>query len=119
MVQDGQVVLIRFLETDQSQGKLRPALVIRRLPGRHDDWLTCLISSNLRQQLSGFDELIGEEDADYKSSGLKTASVIRIARLAIVEQRLFVGSIGRISEERLKAIKSRLSRWISESPQSA
>ncbi|HEX9737519.1 MAG TPA: type II toxin-antitoxin system PemK/MazF family toxin [Thermoanaerobaculia bacterium] len=74
MVQDGQVVLIRFPDADQSAGKLRPALVIRRLPGRHDDWLTCLISSNLRQHVSGFDEL--------------------------------------------KSIKIRLSRWISESPQS-
>jgi len=118
MVQDGQVVLIRFPDADQSAGKLRPALVIRRLPGRHDDWLTCLISSNLRQHVSGFDELIEDRDDDFKSSGLKVASVIRIARLATVEQRLFVGSMGRISEERLKSIKIRLSRWISESPQS-
>ena len=66
----------------------------------------------------GFDELIEEEHADFKSSGLKTASVIRIARLAIVEQRLFVGSMGRVFEDRLTAIKARLSRWISESPQS-
>lgn len=62
MIQDGQIVLIRFPESDQSKGKLRPALVIRRLPGRHDDWLICSISSQVSRQLPGFDELIRDTD---------------------------------------------------------
>ena len=76
MVQDGQVVLVRFPQADQQAGKLRPALVIRRLPGRHDDWLISLISSNLSQQLPDFDELIRETDEDFATSGLKVASLI-------------------------------------------
>jgi len=36
MIQEGYVVLFRFLQTDREQSKLRPALVIRKLPGRHD-----------------------------------------------------------------------------------
>ncbi len=118
IVQDGQVVLIRFPEPDQSTGKLRPVLVVRRLPGRYDDWLVCLISSKLSEQVPGFDELVREKDEDFASSGLKTTSLIRIARLATVEQRSFVGSIGRVSDERLKTVKGRLSRWIAESPKS-
>ncbi len=118
MVQDGQIVLVRFPQTDQTTGKLRPALVIRRLPGRHEDWVICLISSALSRQISGFDEVIREADEDFEASGLKTTSLIRIARLATVDQQLFIGSIGRVSDERLHAIKSRLSRWISESPRS-
>lgn len=118
MVRDGQIVLIRFPRVDQQPGKLRPALVIRRLPGRHDDWLISLISSNLSQQIPGFDELIRETDEDFPTSGLKVASLIRIGRLATVDQRLFIGSIGRLSDERVQSIKSRLSRWISESPRS-
>jgi mRNA-degrading endonuclease toxin of MazEF toxin-antitoxin module len=118
MIQDGQVVLIRFPQADHNAGKLRPALVVRRLPGRHDDWLISLISSNISQQIADFDELIRETDDDFATSGLKVASLIRIGRLATVDQRLFIGSIGRLSDGRVQEIKSRLSRWISESPRS-
>ncbi len=116
MVQDGQIVLIRFPRSDQTPGKLRPALVVRRLPGRHDDWLICLISTKLSRRVPGFDELIKESDDNFEATGLKTTSLIRIALLATVEQQLFVGSIGRVTEERLASIKSRLARWIQESP---
>ncbi len=119
MVQDGQIILIRFPRSDQIIGKLGPALVVRRLPGRHDDWLICLISTKLFQRIPGFDELIQESDDDFATSGLKTTSLIRIALLATVEQRLFVGSIGRVADERLGSVKGRLARWISESPVSA
>jgi mRNA interferase MazF len=116
IVQDGQIVLIDFPQPDQSTGKLRPALVIRRLPGRHDDWLICLISTQLSQLLPGFDELVQVTDQDFEASGLKKTSVIRISRLATVEQRLFVGSIGQLSAERMLAVKGRLARWITETP---
>lgn len=114
-IQDGQVVLCRFPHTDGSTGKLRPALVVRRLPGRLADWLICPISSNLSQGVRGFDEAIETTDADFPISGLKTASVVRIARLASVEQRFLVGSIGRVAANRLRVIKKRLAEWLMES----
>ncbi len=36
MMQEGQVVLFKFPQTDQTPGKYRPALVIRKLPGKYD-----------------------------------------------------------------------------------
>jgi mRNA interferase MazF len=47
MIREGQVVLFRFPQTNQTAGKLRPALIIRKVPGPHDDWLICMISSQL------------------------------------------------------------------------
>jgi len=93
MIQEGQIVLFKFLQTDQTLGKLCPALVIRRLPGIHDDWLICMISSQLSQQIPGFDEVIKEEDADFEQSGLKTSSVVRISRLAVVNRNILLGSM--------------------------
>lgn len=49
MIQEGQITLFKFHQTDQAPGKLRPALVLRKLPGAHDDWLICMISSQLSQ----------------------------------------------------------------------
>ena len=37
MIREGHVVLFRFPQTDQSRGKLRPALVVRKLPGQRGE----------------------------------------------------------------------------------
>jgi mRNA interferase MazF len=52
MISEGQVVLFRFFQTDQQQGKLRPALVLRELPGQYDDWLSS-VRQNLSRWISG------------------------------------------------------------------
>lgn len=112
MIQEGQITLFRFPQTDQAAGKLRPALVLRKLPGPYDDLLICMVSSQLSQEIPEFDEVLYENDPDFKQSGLKTSSVIRISRLAVVNKDILLGSIGHISDERLNIIKSRLSNWI-------
>lgn len=112
MIQEGQIVLFRFPQTDQALGRLRPALVLRRLPGPHDDWLVCMLSSQLSQAIAGFDETIDEEDAEFEQSGLKTPSVIRISRLAVADKDILLGSIGSISADRLSRTRHRLSTWI-------
>ena len=48
MKKAGQVVLLRFPQTDLEQGKLRPALLLGKLPGEYDNWLICMISSQTR-----------------------------------------------------------------------
>ena len=108
----GQIVLFRFPQTDLEQGKLRPALLLGRLPGEYDDWLICMISSRIRHCVPGFDEVVQETDADFAASGLKLASVIRVGRLAVVEGEILLGAIGQIAAERLQRIKSRLAEWL-------
>lgn len=112
MIHEGQMVLFRFPQADQAQGKLRPALVVRKLPGVYDDWLICMVSSRVFQRVVGFDELIANEDSDFSSSGLKSASVVRISRLAVVESSVLCGAIGAVSDERISRIKRTLASWI-------
>lgn len=112
MIQEGQITLFRFPQTDQAPGKLRPALVLRKIPGPYDDWLICMVSSQLSQELPEFDVVLYENDSDFEQSGLKTSSVIRISRLAVVSKDFLLGSIGNIGDDRLNLIKSRLSTWI-------
>jgi mRNA interferase MazF len=113
MKQAGQVVLFRFPQADLEEGKLRPALLLRRLPGEYDDWLICMISSQMRHYIPEFDEIIRESDPDFAESGLKTSSVIRIGRLAAVEGEILLGAIGQIAPERLQRIKGHLAEWLS------
>jgi mRNA interferase MazF len=115
MKRAGQIVTFRFPQTDMEEGKLRPALLLGKLPGKHDDWLVCMISAQLRHAIPEFDEIVHESDPDFADSGLKVSSVIRIGRLAVVESGMLLGSIGHISHQRLQHIIMRLTEWLMRS----
>jgi mRNA interferase MazF len=112
----GQIELVRFPHVDLSPGKPRPVLLLASVPGPYDDWLVCMISSKLHQEVQGFDDVIAADDADFAPSGLKGASVFRIARLAVVTDELMLGGIGEISEARLARIRTSVANWIQGAP---
>jgi len=112
MISEGQIVLFRFPYTDMAEGKLRPALVLRKLPGNFDDWLICMISSQIQHQALGIDERIKPDDDDFTQSGLKLESIIKVCRLAVVEGSILLGNTGQINNSRLKKIKKNLAAWI-------
>lgn len=114
MKKAGQVILIRFLQTNLEEGKLRPAFLLGKLPGEFDDWLICMISSQTRQYIADFDEIVKDGDDDFEQSGLKVTSVIRVGRLAVVSGEILLGAIGEISLERLYRVKQHLSNWLFE-----
>jgi mRNA interferase MazF len=109
----GQIVLFRFPRTDWGEDKLRPAMLLAALPGPFDDWLVCMISSQITQAVPEFDEIIGDTDPDFADSGLKVTSVIRIGRLAVVDGAILLGAIGEIGPERLERVRKRLAKWLS------
>ena len=113
MISDGQITLFKFPQTDQQTGKLRPALVLRKMPGRYNDWLICMISSKLHQKIQELDEVITTEDSDFIQSALKLPSVIRVSRLAVVEGDILLGKLGQISHDRLSKVKQNFAKWIS------
>jgi mRNA interferase MazF len=115
VIKSGQIALFKFPQTDLAPGKLRPALLLAPLPSGRGDWLVCMISSQLAQAVAGVDDIITQTDADFAVSGLKTASVIRLTRLAVVADSVFLGLLGEISADRLKELKKRLARWIESS----
>ena len=111
MIEEGQIVLFRFPKSDFRHSKIRPALVVRKLPGDYDDWLLCMISSRMFHK-TDFDEVIGPEDDDFVTSGLKKVSLIRSTRIAVVNAALLEGAIGRISEKRLNRVKTKIVDWL-------
>jgi mRNA interferase MazF len=87
--------------------KNRPAIFLREMP-RYRDVLVCGVSTQLHQEVKGFDEVIQRSDLDFASTGLKTASLIRLGFLAVLPQNAVIRSIGRISPERHKRLLKRL-----------
>lgn len=112
MKKEGKIALLRLPQTDLSPGKSRPVLVLAAVPGQHDDWLVCMISTQLHQAVADFDEIIAADMDDFATSGLKTESVVRLGRLAVVSGNLLMGAIGQVGNDRLCRIKDKLTRWL-------
>jgi len=112
MILEGQIVLLRFPQTDQKDGKLRPALILRKLPGKFDDWLICMISSQLHQAVPALDETINLEEPDFQQTGLKQSSLIRASRLAVVDENILIGKLGSIDTLRLNKIRGNIAIWL-------
>ena len=112
MIQEALVVLFNFPQADLNNGKPRPALTLKKIPGKYNDWLICMISTRLHQYIEGLDSIISPKDEDFSQSGLKAESVIRVSRLAIVSEDILIGKIGSISDQRIATIKKKLSAWI-------
>lgn len=111
MKRAGQIVLTPFPYSDLSEAKLRPVLMLRQA-SRFDDWLVCMVSSQVQQAETGLDEILVQSDTDFASSGLKVPSVLRLSRLAVLDGALLLGSIGTISDERLRNVRQRLAKWV-------
>jgi mRNA interferase MazF len=96
----------------QSDGKLknRPAIFLREMPP-YRDVLVCGVSTQLHQEVKGFDEVIRSTDSDFIAAGLKTDSLIRLGFLAVLPRKA-IGSIGAISKGRHRRLLKRLSDYL-------
>ena len=108
----GDLVLVPFPQADAQAGKLRPALVLAIAPGRHKDILLAMITSRDYQVVPGYDEILDPADADFANTGLKARSVVRITRLASVEESLVKAKLGTLAATRFVALRERIVKWL-------
>ena len=110
---ESDVVLVSMPQADGGL-KNRPAVILREMP-RYRDFLVCGISRQLHHAVDDFDELISPGDADFASSGLRTASLIRLGFLNVVPRQQVPGRIGYISTQRHQRLLQKLSDYLSRS----
>jgi len=113
-MQEGDVVLTPIPQAD-GRIKNRPALILREMPS-HGDLLVCGISSQLHHSVPGLDEIISPTDADFASSGLAAASLIRLSFLAVLPRKNIAGAIGSIAPERHRRLLEALSNLLMRCP---
>jgi mRNA interferase MazF len=104
------VILTNVSQSD-GKSKLRPAVVLCKLP-KYNDLLVCGVSSQIHQAVDCFDEIINKDDSDFKNSGLAVTSLIRLGFLAVLQQKNIAGTIGTISVERHKRLLHNLSDYL-------
>ncbi len=103
---EGDVALTTIPQVD-GRAKPRPVILLRQLPP-FGDWLIRGVSTQLHQEAVDFDELIDDSQPDYRASGLKATSLIRLGFLAVIPARRVLGVIGSISPERHLRLLNRL-----------
>jgi mRNA interferase MazF len=91
--------------------KNRPAICLREMPP-YRDLLVCGVSTQLDKEVKAFDDIISPSDSDFSSSGVKSASLIRLGFLAVLRRNQIIGSIGSISSLRHKKLLKTLSDYL-------
>jgi mRNA interferase MazF len=109
-MKEGAIILVPLPQAD-GQTKPRPAVLLRTFPP-FDDFLVCGVSTQLRLEVAGFDEIIGGNDADFAASGLRQDSLIRLGFLAIFASDQIIGRIGEISPARHRRLLQRLATYL-------
>ena len=106
----GDVALTPLPQAD-GRTKPRPVIVLRQMP-HFGDWLVCGVSTQLQQEVAGFDEIVAPAHADFRQSGLKVPSLIRLGFLAVLPSDRLLGVLGSISSERHDRLVQRLGAFL-------
>jgi len=109
-MKQGDVVLT---PVPQSNGitKNRPAIFLKEMPP-YQDLLVCGVSTQLHQEVEGFDEVVRDTDPDFATSGLRSTSLIRLGFLAVLPRSEIINSIGSISAQRHHRLLKALSDYL-------
>ena len=109
---EGDVVLTPVPQADGTI-KNRPAILLREFPP-YQDFLVCGVSTQLHQEVKGFDDIVSSSDADFAASGLRSESLIRLGFIAMLPRTKIAGSIGAISSERHKSLLKALADYLTK-----
>lgn len=102
----GDVVVLPFPYTDQSDSKKRPALVLRQT--KSNDLLVCMISS----AAYGGSDAIALDEKNMASAGLRVQSSIRPDRILVVSPSCVEKKTGRVSRDLTDTVKSAIISWL-------
>ena len=102
-VQPGDVVLVRFPFTDLTTAKVRPAVV---LAIRGDDLTIVGIFSNPPQPSQRTWVVLSSQDPIFSGTGLKTTSVIKAERIAVIEKSVVVRKLGSLPTSQMRQVKT-------------
>ena len=103
----GKIVLIPFPFTDLTAAKMRPALVLHE--GRKDA-IVALISSRVPKAPTITDVVIGQNHLEFKLTGLKVDSIIKLDKVATILKKFVIGEIGEVGKALKKEINNKLEK---------
>jgi len=106
----GEIVLMVMPQTD-GVIKKRPVVLLKQMPP-YNDWLVAGVSTQLHQEVAGFDFVIKDTDTGFSATRLKASSLIRLGFLDVTEEKSFRGTIGTIDTKTVKLLLERLANYL-------
>ncbi len=100
----GKIVLIPFPFTDLTATKLRPALVLYE---GEKDVVVAFISSRTDKP-KPVDIIINEKNVEFKQTGLKLTSTIKLDKVATISKDLIIGEIGEVGPKLKKEVNRKI-----------
>jgi len=101
----GKFVLVPFPFTDLTESKLRPALVLYE--GKKDV-VVAFISSRTQQETPKHSVKIPQNHEEFKITGLKVQSIVRLDKVATVLKDLIIGELGEAGPKLKKEINKKI-----------
>ena len=96
----GDLILVPFPFTDLSGTKTRPAMVLYK--GQRDVTVAFISSTTALTEVT---DVLIEPDA---LNGLKRTSVLRLSKIATLDQSIVLGKLGELNTEQLKIVDANL-----------
>ena len=104
----GKIVLVPFPFDNLREAKVRPAVCLTNPIGPHRHVILAFITSRIPADLAETDVILRSEDPDFKVTGLKVTSVIRLHRLMTVSTSLILRELGELPRSKQEEVDDKL-----------
>src|ERR1035441_9633300 len=91
----GRVVLVPFPFDDMTASKVRPAVCLTDPIGPHRHVVVAFVSSQMPANIAATDVLLDPQRKDFRATGLRVASVLRLHRLVTLTTALIHRELGK------------------------
>jgi mRNA interferase MazF len=106
----GKVVLVPFPFDDLSSTKVRPAVCLTEPIGPHRHVVLAFISSDVAADILETDMVMDAAEPDFRSTGLRVSSVLRLHRLMTVTTSFIQRDLGILSPRVRAEVDRRLKK---------
>ena len=104
----GEICLASFPFGDTAGMKLRPVLVLAGPVGSIPEVLVAYISSVLPSALISSDFVLDPVKPEFRSTNLKTASVLRLHKLATIHASMIARHLGTLEPPQKRTVAAKL-----------
>ena len=107
MFRSGEIVHAAFPFTDLTSAKRRPCLVLAQCDSP-DDFLVAFITSAVGLPASTRTVAVNPSHSEWRKTGLKRPSLIRLDKLTTLHVSVISGAIGVLPEDLMKSVREKL-----------
>ncbi len=95
----GKIILVPFPFDDLSSSKVRPAVCLTDYIGEYNHIVIAFITSSKTDELIESDIFIDSNNSEFKETGLKISSTIRLQRLITISKSIIRRELGQLPDK--------------------